>query len=225
MYGGIDDCCSIHEIDVPFIVDTDLMFYYDNAFKDIMENYNEFFIPDKFNWVILPVEYWEIYKAGDLMSVYDESSDQYILYDKSIGMPIDQIQMQKARPINDYQRAQFHTQLEGLLNTMGRLGPVIKFTGMENNPAIRKAFDNKADIGRVLLKLNDGTKDILIFFYKGLFSLNKNDTLDIDIQFDQAQTNLFMATYRPKKKKNPVSFNTYGTGYNERIYCMYMNLA
>ena len=44
LYGASDDCCSIHEIDVPFLVNTDLMFRVDPETKAIIDKYDTFFI-------------------------------------------------------------------------------------------------------------------------------------------------------------------------------------
>ena len=52
----------------------------------------------------------------------------------------------------------------------------------------------------------------------------KADTLEIDIMFDMFNSREFLATYRPKKKKNPITFNKYGIAFSECIHCMYKNM-
>ena len=82
LYGANDDCCCIHEVDIPFLVNTDLMFRLDCIDKDLLTQYKNFFIPEKFNWVILPDYYWDMYIGGDLISEYSYTDDQYIILDK-----------------------------------------------------------------------------------------------------------------------------------------------
>lgn len=224
LYGASDDCCCIHEIDVPFLVNTDLMFRIDSIDKDMIKTYANYFIPDKFNWVILPDYYWNMYIAGDLISEYDYDKDQNIILDKTTKNPIEQIQMQKSRSINDYGMQIFIKQLEGLLIRKNTLGAVNEFCNIHEDDNIRKAFDNKAAIGRVLCRMTNNNIDVLFYFYKGMFSLAKADSLDLEIRFDNFDNRAFMATFKPKKKKNPLNFNTYGVSFQEKIHCMFMNI-
>lgn len=224
LYGASDDCCCIHEIDVPFLVNTDLIFRMDCIDKDMISSYKDFFIPDKFNWVILPDYYWDMYINGDLISEYNYEQDQYIILDRTTKTPVQQIQMLKYRACSDYARLTFSNQLEGLINRMPRLGKPELFIGIHEDENIRKAYDSKAAMGRFLCRMKNDNIDVMFYFYKGLFSLAKADTLDLDIRFDMYDTQLFMATFKPKKKKNPLSFNTYGVSFQERIHCMFINM-
>lgn len=224
LYGASDDCCCIHEIDVPFLVNTDLMFRIDTVDKDLLDNTKSFFIPDKFNWVILPDIYWDMYIGGDLVSEYSYELDQYIIIDKTTHQPIQQIQMYKYRPCSDFGRITFNEQLEGLFQRMQTVSNPITFVGIHDHPIIRKAFDSKAAMGRFLCRMTNEYTDIAFYFYKGLFSLAKADTLDLDVRFDIFRNTEFMAIFKPKKKKNPLLFNTYGVAFQERIYCMFQNI-
>lgn len=224
LYGASDDCCCIHEIDIPFLVNTDLMFRLDNIDKELLSSYKNFFIPDKFNWVILPDYYWDMYIGGDLISEYSYEDDIYLILDKTTKTPIQQIQMLKYRACNDYDRATFMNQLEGFLNRLPRLMPPQTFSGIQNDENIRKAFDSKATMGRFLCRMKNDNIDVLFYFYKGLFSLAKADILDLDIRFDTYENKCFMATFKPKKKKNPLTFNTYGVAFSEKIHCMFINM-
>lgn len=224
LYAASDDCCCIHEVDIPFLVNTDLIFRLDTIEKDLLTSYKNFFIPDQFDWVILPDYYWEMYKMGDLTYRYDYESDRNIILDKSTSLPIQQIHVYKTRYCSDYYRAEFMLQLEGLINRSNTLSCPYTFKDVHNDPSIRKAFDSKAAIGRVLCRMKSDNVDVLFYFYKGLFSLSKADTLDLDIRFDKNDSRLFMATFRPKKKKNPLTFNTYGVSFQEKIHCMYINM-
>lgn len=226
LYASDGDCCSIHEIDIPFLINTDLRFLYDsNIDKNIVQKYNSFFIPADFPWVILPSVYWEMYSGGDIYYLMDEESNNYILYDKTTKQPIEQIQMFTQRYHNDYQRIVFDNQLENYfirLNTLSATPHI--FTNMEQDPMIRKVFDSKSIMGRFLCRFKNEYIDVAIYFYKGIFSLAKSDTLDLEIRFDKFSTKQFMITYKPKKKKNPISDNRYGVPYREVIHCMYINL-
>lgn len=224
LYGGSDECCAIHEIDVPFLVNTDLIFRLDCIDSNILQSYKSFFVPEKFDWVILPDYYWEMYVAGDLISEYDYSMDQYMILDSTTKQPIPQIQMLKYRACNDIGSVTLLKQLEGFLNTSSHLAPPDTFYDFQSNEAIRKAYDSKAATGRVLCQIKSNNTNVLFYFYKGLFSLNKSDTLSLDIRFDLFNKNLFMATFIPKKKKNPLTFNTYGVPFQERIHCMFVNM-
>lgn len=225
LYGASDDCCCIHEIDVPFLVNTDLIFRLDCIDKELISTYERFFIPDKFNWVILPDYYWNMYIEGDLISEYNYDQDQYIILDRTTKQPIQQIQMLKYRACNDFARSIFMNQLEGLLMRISRLSNPESFYNIHNDENIRKAFDSKAAMGRFLCKFENNNIRIMFYFYKGLFSLAKADTLDLDIRFDIYENHLFMATFIPRKKKNPLNFNTYGVSFQERIHCMFVNMV
>lgn len=225
LYGANEDCCCIHEIDVPFLVNTDLAFRLDTVDKEIFDSYQNYFIPDKFNWVILPEYYWDMYVGGDIVAEYMSDKDQYILIDKTTMQPIQQIQMFKYRRSSDFMRVTFMEQLSGLLNRQCTLGMPESFYNLENDESIRKVFDSKAAMGRVLCRFKNDRVDVMMYLYKGLFSLAKADTLEMDVRFDRYESATFMATFKPKKKKNPLKFNTYGIPFQERIHCMFINIS
>ena len=226
LYGVFDDGCCIHEIDVPFLVNTDLMFRLDMVPKELMQDPTlKFFIPADFNWVILPSYYWEMYKEGDIYADYDNDSGLNILYDRTTKLPIQQIQTSKVKFTEDFLMQNFMSQLDGFMARCSTLGQPLTFTNMETNQYIRQAYDNKTAMGRFLCKLNYEGKDICFYIFKGLFSLAKADSLDLDIRFDVYNRGLFMVTFKPKKKKNPLAVNTYGVAFQEKIHCMYINMA
>lgn len=224
LYGASDDCSSIHEIDVPFLVNTDLEFRLDSVDKDMISKVDSFFVPDKYPWVILPSYYWDMYKGGDIYASYDSFKDVFILYDKTTNSPIDQVQMYKHVVKYDYDRNNFINQLDHYFNRLYTLDIPYNFYQMHQHPMIRKAYDSKAAMGRFLCRFTNEIIDVAIYFYKGIFTLGKSDTLDLDIRFDKFNTNQFMITYKPKKKKNPITFNKYGVPFREVIYCMYINI-
>lgn len=224
LYGSSDDCSSIHEIDVPFLVNTDLEFRLDSIDKELITKYDSFFVPAKYPWVILPSYYWDMYKGGDIYIQFDPNRDVYMLYDRSTKQSIDQIQMYKHRVQYDHGRNDFVNQLEHFFYRSYRLGSPHTFYQVEQHPIIRKAYDSKAAMGRFLCRFTNENIDVAIYFYKGIFTLSKSDTLEIDIRFDKFTTNEFMIAYKPKKKKNPITFNRYGVPFREVIYCMYINI-
>lgn len=225
LYGGSDDCCCIHEIDVPFLVNTDLAFRIDMTDKELFESYQNYFIPDKFSWVILPDYYWDMYIGGDIVCVFSYDADQYILVDKTTKQPIQQIQMFKYRRSSDFSRVTFMSQLEGLLNRQLTLKQPETFYNLETDANIRTMFDSKAAMGRILCNFKNDNVNVMMYLYKGLFTLAKADTLDLDIRFDAYETSTFMATFKPKKKKNPLKFNSYGVPFQEKIHCMFINIS
>lgn len=223
LYGFSDDCCCIHEIDIPYKVDTDLMFRLDEIDKDaLLVSDNKYFIPTDFNWVILHEDYWEAYIGGDLYCEFDPYFNNFIVKDKNTLKPIPQFMTHKYRDSDDYMMHNVFMQLSGYFNRQHTLDSMIEFTGLESNPVVRTIFDSKASIGRQLLVLDNS---ILIYLYKGLFSLNKADSLSVQIRFDKFEKNTFLATYCPKKKKNPLMENSYGAPFVERIHCMYLNMV
>ena len=225
LYGSDGDCCTIHEIDIPFLINTDLQFVYDSDIdKGVVQKYNSFFVPEKFPWVILPSVYWEMYIGGDIYSELSIECNREILYDRTTKQPIDQIQMYTQRYHRDYQRNVFDNQLSNFLMRLYTLAAPHTFYNMEKDEMIRKVFDSKSIMGRFLCRFKNEYIDVAVYFYKGIFSLAKSDTLELDIRFDKFNTRQFMITYRPKKKKNPVSDNRYGVPYRESIHCMYVNL-
>lgn len=224
LYGASDDCSSIHEIDVPFLVNTDLEFRLDTVDKELISKCDSYFIPYNYPWVILPSYYWDMYIGGDIYAEFSDDYDLYVLYDKTTKQPIQQIQMYKHRVQYDRGRNYFIGQLSNFLARLTMLLPPHTFTEMEKHPTIRKAFDSKAAMGRFLCRFTNDYIDVALYFFKGLFSLSKSDTLEIDIRFDKFNSKEFMATYRPKKKKNPITFNRYGVAFREQIHCMYKNI-
>ena len=221
LYGASDESCCIHEIDIPFIVNSDLVFIMDDDAKNLLETFSgEFFVPDKYDHVILPDIYWDDYISGRL---YEDFYTRDIMMSKN---RIPQIYMYnpKYAPKN-MKIIGFLQQFEGLINRLSDLSDAITFTDMELNPYVRQAYDNKITAGRVLCQLEYEGRPINFYFYKGLFSLSKSDTLSIDIRFSMQNPNLFMAIFKPYKKKNPIKFNPYGTPFIDKIYCMYINMV
>ena len=225
LYGASDDSCSIHEIKVPFLVDSDLFFRVDSTITKIVDQYDSFFIPDKFPWVILPSYYWEMYKSGDLYAEYNPEEDRYNIFDKCTMQQIEQIHSRKCIYSHDFESQNFENQLCGFLSRCKTLAYPEIFCNVENDPGLRKAFDNKTSFGRVLCRMKNDNIDVAFSFYKGLVSLSKADTLDLEIRKDRFNTFSFMATFKPKKKKNPLKFNTYGVPFQEQIHIMFVNLA
>lgn len=225
LYGTNDECACIHEIDIPFLVNTDLVFRLDQFANVDMHQDDKYFIPDTFNWALLPEKYWDMYIGGDIISEYVPSQDQYILFDKTTKQPIlEQVQLYKLRDCNDFIRVDFLNQLEGFLARKRLLTDPETFEGIETNASIRQAFDNKVSKGAVLCRMTNNNIDVAFYFYKSLFSLAKSDTLSLEIRFDRYQTSTFMATFKPKKKKNPLMFNKYGIPFSEKVHCMFVNI-
>lgn len=224
LYGFDGDCCAIHEIPIPFVINTDLVFRTDTIDREILKANDSFFIPDEFNWVILPSYYWDMYIGGDIEAVYE--SGVYVLLDKTTKQPIDQFHMYKEISNNDFMYKTLSNQLAGFFNRCRTLSQNPEyFYGVQTDPVIRKIYDSKAIMGRSLVHLKNNAVDVAFYLYKGLFTLNKADTLDIEIRFDMCDRNTFMATFRPTKKKNPMTRNDYGIPFSEVIHCMFINIA
>lgn len=224
LYGFPADCSCIHEIPVPFKVNTDLTFGFESVKKEMLEN-DGFFIPDKFCWFILPNKYWDRYSKGFIDWEFDLGLDRYVLFDKETG-PIDHIPMSSYRLEINFVYQKMIQQLEGFFNRLYTLSnrPVL-FTGMESNDTIRNVYDNKVSLGRNLIKLSKDNTNVAFYIFKSLFALAKSDTLDIEIRHDIYQTNLFMATFKPYKKRNPIAIpNPYKVPFSEKIHCMYINV-
>jgi len=224
LYGFGEDACCIHEVPIPFAVNSDLVFRMDASNKDIVSMNDQFFIPDEFPWVLLPGCCWEMYVGGDIYQEYDPMDARFILKDKNTLQPIEQIHMYKTLPSNDFSFKAATSQLEMFFARCGTLEPPITFDSAQTNPGIRKAYDGKASLGRTLVSLQDERASVAFYIYKSLFTLNKADTLDIDIRFDRYQKNTFMATFRPHKKRSPIN-NKYGLPYSECIHCMFVNIS
>lgn len=228
MYGFIDDCCSIHEIDVPFKLTYDLIFRFDNIDKEEFFQNSGYFIAKEWDWVILPDYYYPAYVAGDLYAEHDPYYDQYLVRDKGTKQLITgQIKTTRAREVNDTMRHNLMNQLEGYFTRLTMLQEPHYFSGLENNPAIKSIWGGKTAQGRDLVHLQDENVNVAFYMYKSLFSLNMNDSLDAIIAFDKYQTNTFMATFIPKKKKNPIILKELKNSffYSERIHCMFINIA
>jgi len=225
LYGASDECASIHEIPVPYQTNTDLMFRVDMVPKDMLDQYDTFFIPSDFDWVILPSYYWNMYIAGDLEALYSPEIDQYVVLDKTTKMPIQQIFINKYRSVDDFARKRMITQLDAYFNRTKTLLPRYEFRDIHTNPAIQYIFESKTIAGESLVHLSDGNKNVAFYLFKGMFTLGKSDVLHVDIRFDAFDSNLFVASFKPVKKKNPMTLKTYGVPFSEQIHCMYINLV
>ena len=225
LYGASDEAAAIHEIPVPYQTNTDLMFRVDTIPKDIFDQHDTFFIPEQFSWVILPAYYWDMYIAGDLECLYNPEINQYMILDKTTKIPIQQIFVDKVRAIDDFGRKKMIAQLDGYLNRIRTLLPRYEFKDVHLNPVVQYIFDSKAIAGESLVYLDDGNKKVAFYLFKGMFALSKSDVLNLDVRFDAFDSNLFVASFKPIKKKNPMSLKTYGVPFSEQIHCMYINLA
>lgn len=225
LYGASDDCCSIHEINVPFQTNTDLVFRLDMTDKDILAKYKNFFIPSKFDYALVPDYYWDMYIHGDIEEIYDQMTDRMVLIDRTTKQPIEQFFLGKCRIQNDFMRINMMNQLEGFFNRKSTLLYPHIFYDLEKDPVIRKIYDNKASIGRALVHLKNDLIDVTFYTYKGLFVLNKADSLAMEIRIDSIMPGTFMGTFLPKRKKNPMNLNTYNEPFSEKIHCMYLNIA
>ena len=152
---------------------------------------------------------------------YDPRANQYILLDKE-RQSIEYIPMSPYRVEINYVYQKMITQLEGFFNRFRLLTEPCTFTNIQNHESIRYIYDNKISMGRSLVRLTNENIDVAFYMFKSLFSLAKSDSLDIDIRFDNSQ---FMATFKPKKKRNPMTLNTYGVPFVELIHCMYVNIC
>lgn len=223
LYGFSNDCCSIHEITVPFKVNTDLAFELSEIDTDILNSNKNFFIPNNFNWVIIPEYYWDMYINGDLVKEYDFINERYDIKDKTTNKTIDQFHMIKAASKHALSIAL--NQLSGWFNRLYTLSTPELFTNLQNNDVVRNVYDNRVSMGRSLIRLTNNNIDVAFYIYKGLFTLNKSDSLDIEIRFDRFESEKFMATFKTKRKRNPMSLNTYGVPFDERVHCMYLNIC
>lgn len=218
MYGADEGQFPIHEIDIPFLVNTDLVFRTDLAYKEIMNTYNNFFVPDKFHHIIIPVEYWNNYISNNLDQRYIPELDKFEVFDKITNQAIPQLYMFKNRL--DYYRRDFDIMLEGFFMRQHTLLPPITLSQIQNDTILQEVRDGKTSNGAKLCELDLNGIPIRFFFYKSLFSLAKSDTLDVDIRFDAFNSNIYMMTFKPKKKKNPLNITTYGVPFSERIHTM-----
>lgn len=225
LYGASDESAAIHEIPVPYQTNTDLMFRLDTVPKDIFDQHDTFFIPADFDWVILPAYYWNMYIGGDLEALYYPDINQYVVLDKTTKTPIQQIFVNKVRSIDDFGRKKMINQLDAYFNRTRTLLPRYEFRDVHTNSVVQYIFDSKAIAGESLVHLNDGNMNVAFYLFKGMFSLGKSDSLNVDIRFDAFDTNLFVASFKPVKKKNPMTLKTYGVPFSEQIHCMYINLA
>ena len=140
-------------------------------------------------------------------------------------MPIQQIFVNKVRAINDFDRKKMITQLDAYFNRTRTLLPRYEFRDIQNHPVIKYIFESKSIAGESVVHLSDSNMNIAFYLFKGMFSLSKSDVLHVDIRFDAFDSNLFVASFKPIKKKNPMTLKTYGVPFSEQIHCMYINLV
>ena len=221
LYGIQREFSSIHEIDVPFLLDTDLKFAtVDPADKDVLD-YEEYFIPEGTHCII-PSAYWNLFVAGKIREVVD--GGRLILIDDQ-GNRLKQIYTCDTPLYHDKIYFMFMQQLENLLYRQSvslEKRPHI-FRGVETMEQFVTAYNAKTADGSFPIRLTNSEIDVSFYFFKGMVSLTKSDTLDIEIRIDRFRRNEFVATFIVNKKKNPLIYNTYGVPFTERIHTDFVN--
>lgn len=231
LYGSYSTFCCIHEIDIPFMVETDLVFKLDEVDKEILSNNEDFFIPEDFNYVLLPTKYWDNYIKGELKSVYDKIDGIHKIVDKS-NKSIEQIRIFNTDFTQNYEYQIFFNQLNLYLNNLYLYEKPIYITNLESNSSIRNIFDNKVSRGVEYCTLNCGDRKVTFSVFKNLFYLSKSDKLDIEIRFKKYSCNkFFILTFIIKKKKNLFNYNNISNNYpdkeyffKEKVHVMYLNI-
>lgn len=221
LYGFPADCSNIHEIYVPFEVNTDLIFGFESISKEFLLN-ESFFIPSKYKFIV-PSKYWDKYLDNKIYCEFDVSLNEYILLDENRNI-IESVLMNpfSIETLSIYNKMLF--QLEGFFTRLKTLNNPITFKNMQENEVIRYIYDNKIAVGRSLIKLSYNEINIAFYIYKSMFSLAKSDTLDLEIRTDIYQSNIFMATFIPHKARNPISKDISKIPFTEKVHCMYINI-
>lgn len=226
LYGGNKEFSCIHEMNLPFQLNTDLFLNFLEVDKGIVESNDNFFVPEEWNWVILPEKYWTPYIMGELDIDYDYEKERYNVVEKKQYpfTPIEQIHMFSVRQCNSFDENMFFKNVEAFLNRLPLLSDAKIINDIHLNPIIQEAYNNKTSAGRFVCQIKTENINIVFYFFKSLFSLAKADTLDLMVRFDKFESHIFMASFLPKKKKNPLSYNPDGFVFKESVHCMYINM-
>lgn len=225
MYGIADEAFGIHEMNLPFLNNTDLLLYAPILDKDIIKKYEQFFIPIEFNWAIIPVYYWDMYKAGDIEVNFDISIPRAVLIDKTTKLPIECIYMR-----NMDQEIQFHmfiTVIDRFFMRKSRWINPIYIKNFHTNPSIINGFfEQKTTFGSFIINIyrDDLKRNIPLTFFKGMIPLNKSDTMDAELYIDSYKKGDYMLVLYPKKKKDPIIGNKYGVPFSDVAYYCYTDL-
>lgn len=222
LYGIQRDFCSIHEIDIPFIVETDLKFEtVDPADKDVLE-YEEYFVPEGCNSII-PSIYWIPYITGKLRQIVNETSGRCELIDES-GNRLKQIYMTDTPAYYDKIYALFMEQLERFLirQAIALEAPHV-FRNIHQDEQFINAYEAKTADGSFPMRFTNEYIDLSFYFFKGMASVTKSDTLDLEIRLDRFHRNEFVVTFCVNHKKNPLVYNPYGVPFVERIHTAFIN--
>lgn len=222
LYGSNPESGIIHEVDIPFLLNSDIEFrVIKGLYESAIEKYESFFIPEAYPWIIIPTVYWDMYRNGDIVSIYSNDTD-YLLYDRNTNQLLDQVQMHPV--LYSFERTVFLNHIESYLRRLPVLGYPITIHGIHNDPTVKKVFTGKTTDGATLCTLTEGNLTVSVFLFKGIFNMAKDDTLDVDIQFDKFNSREFMATFKPIKKKNPLKSSKYGVPFREVIRVMYIDV-
>lgn len=226
LYCAEEGSSIIHEFDIPFLLPNDIEFEISkDELKAILDKYEYYFIPDAFPYVLLPSIYWDMYIAGDIYSEFVAGAD-YMLFDKTTKQPLEQVRVRTV--MYSYFKNIFNIVFNGFVARQFTLSNPYRFPNMQENEQIRKVLDGKTVDGASLcvFDLADANNSKIAFcLYKGLFSLTKADSLDIEIRFDRFKTKEFMASFIVYRKKNPIKNNKYGARLIETVHVMYVNLV
>lgn len=225
MYATNEEPCGIHEIKLPFATNTDLLLVsgINSTNCTVANSYDKFFIPDQFPWAIVPEYYWDMYRAGDIVTQYDIEADLFILYDKSTMKPIDVIYRYKAT--QEMLLKTFIDVLDGFFIRRFRCINPIQIKDLHLDSVFQNGFfEQKSIFGGFNVILDYYGKRIPLTFYKGMIALTKSDKLDAIIYEDGYIKGIYIVELNPIKKKDSIKGNKYGIPFSEKAYFCYKGI-
>lgn len=216
----------IHEIDIPYLVNTDLLIFAPNFDADgVLSKYENFFIPHDFQWVILPDIYWDMYCNGDIIPRFSYEKGCNELLDKSTMVPIDVIYLWK--PEQSYIVSLVMNTIDSFINTKNDWYYIGAYNNLHLNEKFKRVFfEEKVSFGSIPISLpiTEGSDPITFYFFKGMVSLNKSDFLNAAFFKNKMYANKYMVVLTPTKKKDPIKGNKYGIPFIEQVYFCYLNI-
>lgn len=226
LYGANKEFCGIHEIEAPFEIDSDIFINFLLIEKEIFNNYTEFFVPEDYNCIILPIELWNDYISNKLDKEYNYEKERFDIVDRKTRTLVPQINMFNLKPADSYDENMFFKNVEAFIERQRLLGSPYYVYDFHLNPVVQEVFNSPVSAGSFICELkNDDGLNIVFYIFKSLFSLAKSDKLNLEVRFDRFNTTTFMASFIPIKKKNPLDYNPNNYKYEEKIHVMYLNIA
>lgn len=236
MYGIVEDFSQAKYVKVPeeYIQSFNFVFRIDSIKKDndIEINKNYLFFPNNVdtNWFLISEDIEFNYLQQSInFNIGDNDelcNDEFKLdlktdLDDNIINKIIPIYFPKSDKIIDYNSLNDIVKGVKYINTL----PIsFTYNNFQTNEIVSDIDSHKVNYGRRFLTLKNGNKKYIMSLDKNIITLNKNDTVDMDILDNPFNKSIYHAIFRIHKHKNPIPKIVKGK-YDINIVVSYFHIS